>query len=119
VTTKTTAVCKEYVSWDSWHGGPCGRRVKSDGLCGIHLRARENRKLRDEAGKQRTVVNARNYARAQAAADALTRTYGIKAQPHYAQGLGSRPGSYTGYVVIDGDAVLTALANPAHHDESR
>jgi hypothetical protein len=41
-------VCQERVSNDSWHFHACGRKVKEDGLCGIHLGARKRRQVTDK-----------------------------------------------------------------------
>lgn len=29
--------------WDGWHSHPCGRKIKEDGLCGLHLSAKGRR----------------------------------------------------------------------------
>ena len=42
-TAKAGPTCSKRVSIDSWHQAACGRPVKDEGLCGIHLAAKRKR----------------------------------------------------------------------------
>jgi hypothetical protein len=69
----TGETCKRS-KWDGSRSQPCGRPVKEDGLCGIHLGA-ERRKANN--AEKRKVDQADTLRRGQALADRLAR-HGIE-----------------------------------------
>lgn len=83
---------------DSWrpNSQPCGKPVKGEGLCGLHLAARNrrienDRKMRDKWARDKEL---------QEEADALGAALGTHVAAHY-NSVGK--GRYDGRFVVDGD----------------
>lgn len=101
--------CAEYVMPDrSFHGHYCGRPVKGEGLCGIHLRAviksREDRERWERERKESNSAQAQASAAARRIADA----YGVPVgefRPEYDR----KAGKHTGGLVLSPAAVEALL----------
>lgn len=104
-----TETCKERIfdtgrSFGSW---PCGRKVKEDGLCGIHLGAKRRREQKSLEQDEKD----RADAKVKAEVREYLNTYGLatdEAWPEYAAYPASR---HTGRVVITLDALKRILGD--------
>lgn len=92
------AICQQFVfSKDSYdRGHPCGRPVKEEGLCGIHLRGLRTRQENDRNYRER----ARASDEAKSAAASWLEQRGVQGEPYYRASFGSGVGGYTGQVVV-------------------
>lgn len=95
-----------------WHSHRCNRPLKTDEqreakLCGIHLGAK--RRSQKKSAKLNAMQAESDAARDRAASacDALS-ALGLAAKPYY-HNPSTGWGSYTGEVVVDGEALLRAL----------
>jgi hypothetical protein len=107
--TETTAAptCRESVSNGTFFGyHTCGRPVKDEGLCGLHLSAKRRRVAKEAAYQEKRAAEDARQKQAQDACDRLA-DRGIRAQPHYDAVIAK---GYTGRVVImDPEALLKRL----------
>ena len=90
----STPTCKRSVSIDSWHSRACGRPVKKDGLCGIHVAVVERRAVKRQAELDKRT-------RGKAAAAKLAAKIGMKVSYH---GYNDE-----NYFVVDTEAVYALL----------
>lgn len=111
----TTTTCPQTVYTDSRdvRGHRCGRPVKDEGLCGVHLAGKRRRQENDAARATERAEDDQREAAAQALCDRL-RALGIRAHPHYASHP-TRMGRYTGGIALDAEhsTALVALAESA------
>jgi hypothetical protein len=86
--------CSKSVSdggrWPTFHD--CGRPVKADGLCSLHLKVRDRRVEKDREMNDRFAAS----RRAEADVKAVCAELGIKGDPEYDH----RTFGYTGQVVV-------------------
>ena len=94
------ATCQKIVRGD-WSSHRCGRPIKSDGLCGIHLAA-ENRKLANEQKRQEE--KQRDDA-IRAEAEVIGQKLGIAVTADY-----TYSGSCTGDFVVPGEWLRSKAA---------
>lgn len=82
---------------DTWHRYPCGRPVKEDGLCGIHLAAKQKVARNDAVRKAQESEIEATVAR--------LREYGLTARP-------ARDHSFrmTGEAIVSPEELLALLA---------
>lgn len=106
----TAPTCSERVNrgdarWSKFE--PCGRPVKEDGLCGLHLGARNRRAEKAKKGREERERGVRIRDEAEALGAAL----GITVTAHYRGG----QGYYDGNFVVPGDwlrALTQATLSP-------
>jgi hypothetical protein len=102
----TDETCQERVSNGarsvSFH--TCGKPVKEEGLCGVHLAARRRREANDA---KRDLEWRQDRKRKDLAQDICNRlaAMGIDADPHFSAGIGAR---YTGKIVVNNPEALLA-----------
>lgn len=102
-----TPTCQELIRGEGrWpEHRVCGRPIKDDGLCGIHLAAKRKREANHEAWQRKMAESQDAHATARAACARLAEM-GIKAHPHYSS---FRNGGHTGGVVIESPAEVERL----------
>ena len=94
--------CKERVNrgdsrWSNF--AECGRAVKKDGLCGIHLAARDRRAKKDESQREKE----RRGDQLRREANALSDHLGIAIEANYAYNFGGAMGQYDGRFIVPGE----------------
>jgi hypothetical protein len=110
----TEQTCQERVS-----NGPrsvsfhtCGKPVKDEGLCGVHLAAKRRKEANSEARRSYYDEQARLRQASERRVDALAE-HGIYASVEYCFDFARQQGAYTGGVVLrgdDADALVATLA---------
>lgn len=94
----TEELCRKRVHPDAWSSHECGRKVVEDGLCKLHLSARNRRRAKDaEYEKKMERGNA-----LQEEAKELSAKLGIEVTADYSV-FGAGRGSYTGDFTVPGD----------------
>lgn len=96
--TTSSSTCPKTVYVDSWHSRVCGRPVKRDGLCDIHVAAAE----RARAGTERKVAQRRH---GEEVAEAMEAALGVPVWYNY---LSTRPS----YVIGEADAERWFASRP-------
>ena len=101
---------KEVWRGSEWRGSykPCGKKVKEDGLCGLHLYHRDKKKQR----AAEIMARQTRGEELQHEAARLTSALGGNVFAHY------RDGRFTGSFVVSGD-LLRKLANPKPYWEKQ
>jgi hypothetical protein len=102
-----SATCPEYVG-SGFLGHVCGRLVKGDGLCGIHLAAKKRRQ-RNAAEFERARLEERQRRETATAQIDRLAELGVQAELHYEYRAG-----YDGRVVVDPAALLQVLTAGEH-----
>jgi hypothetical protein len=93
-----------YVDHRDVRGHVCGRPVKDEGLCSIHLAAARRRAAKQTARAQEQQRDAEVEAAARALCDRLA-AYGVPAVPHWS----GTTLHFTGGLVLEGAAVAGLL----------
>lgn len=90
----------------------CGRKVKEDGLCGVHLAARKRRAEKDAERRERW-----DQAEAlQREAAAMSRALGVEVTANYTYA-GTTIGRYDGAFVVPGDWLREIVKEKAPLDQ--
>src|SRR4051794_889759 len=87
----------------------CGKPVKDEGLCGLHLAAKRRREATDRARREHAREQTRLREFSEQRVQALA-AVGITAAVEYGFDFARQRGQYTGGVVIRGDEVDALLA---------
>lgn len=109
--TEDQTTCQErvYSGHRDVSGHVCGRPVKSDGLCGVHLAAIERRRKNDSDRMERVSVSERHREAAEDVCVELA-ALGLDAQPeYYMHQTNFKLSRYTGAVVITDTGQLLRL----------
>jgi hypothetical protein len=109
--TEPTSTCPELVSdRDGWGSHRCGRKIKRDGLCGLHAATKERRDAQTAEYHAQVERSEQRQAAAEDRARRLRR-HGIGCVPYFQRPIGGGLGNYTGGIVItSGDVVDQLLA---------